>query len=602
MSDGSDEGLLAAVQSWLVAFEVALGAPNPAAIQELFRPDGHWRDLLVFTWNVQTVSGASDIADTLLACSQGIDAHRFEVDPQRTPPRLATRAGESVIEAIFRFETSRGRASGVLRLRADADDGDVLRAWTLLTALDEIAGHGEAIGTARPTGEVYSRDFHGPNWLDNRRAANAYDDRDPAVLVVGGGQAGLSIAARLTQLGVDALVVDRWPRIGDNWRQRYHALTLHNQVHVNHLPYMPFPPNWPTYIPKDKVANWFEAYAESMEINFWTDTEFVGGDYDEKDERWAVTLKRADGTERRMHPRHVVMATGVSGIPNRPDIPGLENFAGTVLHASEFDDGADWADREAIVIGTGNSGHDIAQDLQAHGARVTMVQRSPTLIVSVEPSAQIPYALYEEGPSLEDCDLIVAAMPLALQRKTHQIITAQSRELDKNLLAGLERVGFKLDFGRDGTGWQFKYLERGGGYYFNVGCSDLIVSGDIGLVPFDDIQAFTASGAELRGGCVVLADLIVLATGYKGQDVLVRQLFGDAVADRVGPIWGFGPDGKELRNMWVRTGQPGLWFFAGSFAQCRIYSKYLAMQIKAREEGIIPASPPVPLSNKASRL
>src|SRR6202012_5058781 len=107
--------------------------------------------------------------------------------------------------------------------------------------------------------------------------AAAYVDRDPAVLVVGAGQAGLSIAARLGQLQVDTLIVDRERRIGDNWRNRYHALVLHNQVHVNHLPYMPFPPNWPTYIPKDKLANWFETYAESMGLNVWSGPHFARG-------------------------------------------------------------------------------------------------------------------------------------------------------------------------------------------------------------------------------------------------------------------------------------------------------------------------------------
>jgi putative flavoprotein involved in K+ transport len=82
------------------------------------------------------------------------------------------------------------------------------------------------------------------------------------------------------------------------------------------------------------------------------------------------------------------------------------------------------------------------------------------------------------------------------------------------------------------------------------------------------------------------ADLIVLATGYQGQEALVGRMFGEAVAARVGPIWGFG-DGQELRNMFMRTPQQGLWFIAGSFAQSRIYSKYRALQIKASEEGLL---------------
>jgi Predicted flavoprotein involved in K+ transport len=235
-----------------------------------------------------------------------------------------------------------------------------LKAWTLLTALDELKGFEEQLGTSRPRGQAYSRDFRGPNWLDLRNASRDYADRDPAVLVVGGGQAGLAIAARLKQLKVDTLIVDREARIGDNWRKRYHALTLHNQVQVNHLPYMPFPPSWPTYIPKDKLANWFEAYVDAMELNFWTGTEFEGGAYDEASGHWTVTLRRPDGSKRTMHPRHVVMATGVSGIANVPDIPTLDNFKGALVHSSRYEDGENWTGKRAIVIGPGNSGHDIA--------------------------------------------------------------------------------------------------------------------------------------------------------------------------------------------------------------------------------------------------
>jgi hypothetical protein len=594
MLDIAPEPLLAATDRWLAAFERALAEADWAAAGALFHADSHWRDVLALTWDIQTVSGAERIVEALKAHVARAKPRAFSANRTRTPPQHVTRAGVETLEAIFDFETADGPGVGVVRLIPDASDSgdsDGLKAWTLLTALDGLRDYSERIGSARPSGEAYSRDFRGPNWLDLRQASAAYAERDPAVLVVGGGQAGLSIAARLTQLGVDTLIVDRNPRIGDNWRRRYHALTLHNQVQVNHLPYMPFPPNWPTYIPKDKLANWFEAYVEAMELNFWTGSEFLGGSYDDEAGRWTATLRQADGSERAMHPRHIVMATGANGIPHIPEIPTLQAFAGTVLHSSAYEDGADWKGRNALVIGTGNSGHDIAQDLHSAGANVTMVQRSPTMIVNIEPSAQLPYALYDQGPPLEDCDLITTSMPLALAWKSHQLLTEQAKQIDKPLLDGLERIGFKLDFGEDGTGWQFKFLTRGGGYYFNVGCSDLLVEGKIKLVQFDDIAEFTAEGARMKGGEVLPADLIVLATGYKGQAYLVRKLFGDAVADRVGPIWGFG-DGQELRAMFARTGQPGLWFIAGSLAQCRIYSKYLGLQIKACEEGLIPPGRP----------
>jgi cation diffusion facilitator CzcD-associated flavoprotein CzcO len=588
MLDKTDDVSIAA-EHWLAQFETALTKPDPALLKTLFHPDSFWRDVLALSWNIQTINGAEPILQELNARAMRAAPRDFKMAPGRAAPRRVTRAGTGAIEAIFTFETAHGRGNGILRLIPDANDANKLKAWTLLTTLEELKGFEEQLGSARPRGQSYSRDFRGPNWLDLRQASIAYADRDPTVLVVGGGQAGLSIAARCKQLQLDTLIVDREARIGDNWRKRYHALTLHNQVHVNHLPYMPFPPNWPVYIPKDKLANWFEAYVEAMELNYWTGTEFESGSYDEAEGRWSVVLRRADGTTRTMHPKHVVIATGVSGIPNMPDIPTLKNFAGTVLHSSRYSDGEEWKGKTAIVIGTGNSGHDIAQDLNSSGANVTLVQRSPTLITNIEPSAQLAYAAYSEG-TLEDNDLIATSMPLVLAKRSHAMITEQSKKFDQELLDGLARIGFKLDYGEDNTGWQFKYLTRGGGYYFNVGCSDMVMRGEIKLLQFSDIESFAAEGVRTKRGETLAADLIVLATGYKSQEHLVRKLFGDDVTARVGPIWGFG-DGQELRNMYVRTGQPGLWFIAGSLAQCRINSKYLALQIKAIEEGLLAPTP-----------
>ncbi|MGY4196141.1 flavin-containing monooxygenase [Bradyrhizobium sp. USDA 4520] len=585
MLDKTDD-ISVAADNWLVQFEDALASPDDVLLKPLFHPDSYWRDVLALSWNIQTVNRAFAIIEELPAHARHSAPHDFRIDADRAPPRRVTRAGTHAIEAIFKFETAVGRGHGIVRLIPDAADDDRLKAWTLLTALEELKGFEEQQGHTRPRGQSYSRDFRGPNWLDLRKASAEYADRNPDVLVVGGGQAGLAIAARLQQLKIDALIVDREARVGDNWRKRYHALTLHNQVQVNHLPYMPFPPNWPTYIPKDKLANWFESYVDAMELNFWTGTEFVGGSYDDADGRWTVELRRADGTTRTMQPRHVVMATGVSGIPNLPDIPGLKDFGGKVMHSSRYEDGENWTGKRALVIGTGNSGHDIAQDLHSSGAEVTLVQRSSTLITNIEPSAQLAYAAYNEG-TLEDNDLIATSMPLVLAKRSHVLMTEQSKELDKPLLDGLTRKGFKLDFGDSGTGWQFKYLTRGGGYYFNVGCSDLVASGAVALRQFADIDTFVSEGARLKDGEIIAADLIVLATGYRPQEELVKKLFGEAMAARVGPIWGFG-DGQELRNMYTRTPQPGLWFIAGSLAQCRINSRYLALQIKAIEEGLLP--------------
>lgn len=580
--------IAATVNDWLARFEAALATGDPARLAPLFLDDAHWRDLLALTWRIVTVSGGGAIAGGIAGPGRERALRDLRIHPDRCPPRVVTRAGVEVVEAMIGFETDVGPASGIVRFRLDDDPVAAPRAWTLLTALDAIRGHEEAVIRAAREGPAFDRDMHGPNWLDRRFAAQAFADHDPAVLIVGGGHAGLTIAARLGQLGVDALVVDRMARVGDNWRLRYHGLKLHNQKHSNHLPYLPFPKTFPTYIPKDLVANWLELYVEALEINFWTGTGFEGGEYDDAAGCWTARLRRADGTLREMRPRHIVMATSVSGTPSLPEIPTLERFSGEIVHSSGFGSGADWRDRDVLVFGTGTSAHDIAQDLHGNGARVTMIQRSPTLVVNVEPSAQLYDGVYlGDGPSLDDRDLINASMPLPLMKVAHKLLTDQVRAIDRPLLDGLERAGFRLDFGEGGTGWPLKYRTRGGGYYFNIGCSDLIAAGRIPVVQYAGIESFEAGGVRLADGRLLPAELVVLATGYKGQDHMVRSLFGDAVADRAGPVWGFDPDTQELRNMWTRTGHPGLWFTAGAFSQCRNYSKYLALAIKAEELGLV---------------
>jgi putative flavoprotein involved in K+ transport len=569
---------------WLATFEAALGQKDTAKIAALFHDDCHWRDVLAFTWHFLSEQGRDRIAARLAAEQGRTMPHAFHLPPGRKPPRKVRRVGSECIEAIFEFETSEGRGAGIIRLAPTTGGGEEMKAWLISTTLEELRGHEEKIGANRPTGAAYSRNFGGDNWADVRRKARAFEDRQPAVIVVGAAQAGLSIAARLNQLGVDTLVVEKWPRIGDSWRQRYHSLALHNSVHLNHLPYMEFPPTFPVYIPKDMLGNWFEFYADAMEINCWTDTEFVGGSWDDNTKCWTARLRRSDGTERVMHPRHLVMANGVSSYPFIPELPGLEEFKGEVVHSEGFTSGAAWKGKRALVLGTGSSANDIALDLHSHGVHTTLIQRGPTTVVSIDPSARLNEAIWDEGPPLEDCDLIVSSAPPPLILKTYKMVAKRMVELDKQLIEGLKKIGFKHDMGDDEAGHQMKYFRRGGGYNLDAGSSALMIKGEIGLLQYDRIERFGADGVQLKDRSTVSADVLVLATGYFPQKELVRRALGEAMAERIGPVWGIGEDG-ELNNMYKRTPQQGLWFIAGGLSQCRINSKYLALQIKAMELG-----------------
>ena len=572
-----------AAADWLAAFEAALTARDVARISALFHEDSHWHDVLAFTWHFTPTSGREEIAARLAREQAGTAAHGFHLPPHRKPPRRVTRLGIESIEAIFEFATSDGQGAGIIRLSPSSGDG-AMQAWLLSTTLESLTGHEEKIGANRPTGAAYSRNFGGDNWADMRRKAIAYEDREPAVLVIGAAQAGLSIAARLNQLGVDTLVVEQWPRIGDSWRRRYHSLALHNSIHLNHLPYLEFPPTWPKYIPKDMLGNWFEFYADAMEINCWTGAEFVGATWEDATKTWTARVKRADGSERVVRPRHLVFANGVSSYPLLPELPGLDDFKGTILHSEGFDSGADWTGRNALVLGTGSSANDIALDLHSNGVNATLIQRGSTTVVSIDPSARLNEAIWDEGGRLEDNDLIVSSATPKLIIQAYKAITIRMLELDREMIAGLKRIGFMHDVGEDETGHQMKYFRRGGGYNLDAGSSALMIKGEIGLLHYERISRFCAEGALLKDGSTVPADLIVLATGYYPQEELVRRALGDAMLERIGPVWGIDADG-ELGNMYKRTPQQGLWFIAGGLPQCRINSKYLALQIKAMELG-----------------
>jgi len=216
---------------------------------------------------------------------------------------------------------------------------------------------------------------------------------------------------------------------------------------------------------------------------------------------------------------------------------------------------------------------------------LSIVQRSPTCVLSLQPSGTMVYSIYGEGLPVDDVDLITAAVPYPLLIETHRWLTRRIAEIDGDLIAGLHRMGFETTNGPDDTGFYVMHLRKGGGYYIDVGCSELISSGRIRLLKSREIVGFGDSSVELQDGTHVDCDAIVLATGYQNQQEGVRQIFGTAVADRIGSVWGLDDD-HTMRNMWRRTAQRGLWIMGGSLIDCRLYSRYLALQIRAELEGI----------------
>ncbi|MGZ8821456.1 MAG: flavin-containing monooxygenase [Aeromicrobium sp.] len=574
------------VDSWLADFESALKARDVGRAAGMFATSSFWRDLVSFTWNIKTVEGREGITDML-------NSQLDQADPSGFHTTETPTEADGVTEAWIEFETAAGRGRGQVRLK---DEG----AWTLLTTLYELKGFEEPKGTGRPRGAEHGANRDRETWTEKREreARELGYKTQPYSLIIGGGQGGIALGARLRQLGVPTIIIDKHGRPGDQWRSRYKSLCLHDPVWYDHLPYIKFPDNWPVFAPKDKIADWLESYTKVMELNYWSNTEAKSAKFDEETGEWTVEVER-EGNPLVLRPKQLILATGMSGKPNVPDFPGMERFRGDQHHSSAHPGPDAYAGKKAVVIGSNNSAFDICGALWEKGADVTMVQRSSTHIVKSDSLMDIGLgALYSEeavasGMTTEKADLVFASLPYRIMHEFQIPLYDQMRERDKEFYDRLEAAGFDHDWGDDGSGLFMKYLRRGSGYYIDVGSADLVANGDVKLA-HGDVRELTEDSVVLEDGTVLPADLVVYATGYGSMNGWAADLISQDVADKVGKVWGLGsettkdpgPWEGEQRNMWKPTQQHNLWFHGGNLHQSRHYSLYLALQLKARYEGL----------------
>ncbi|MCB2053856.1 MAG: NAD(P)/FAD-dependent oxidoreductase [Geminicoccaceae bacterium] len=593
------------VQEWLERFGRVLAAGDVEAAVSMFADDGYWRDLLAFTWNIETMEGRSEIEALLRATLDRVRPRDWRLE------RLVEDE-DGAIEGWFTFETDVARCEGIVRLV----DG---RCHTLFTAMVELIGHEAPVRARRPLGVEHRADPKRETWTEERRrdARELGRTRQPYVVIVGGGQGGCALAARLKVMGVPALVIEKNPRIGDSWRNRYRTLVLHDPVWFDHLPYVPFPDNWPVFTPKDKMGDWLEMYARVMELDVWTDTACTAARFEppprpgtdpgaELDDaathggegRWRVTVERPDGTVE-LRPAHLVFATGAYGPPRMIDLPGADRFEGDILHASAYADGAAWRGRPVVVVGSASSGHDVCVDLWENGARPTMVQRAPTTVIRSETLMDLAFASYSQaavdrGWGVEEADKRAASVPKALQPEQQRRLTAAIRARDADFYERLAASGFAFDFGVDDSGLMMKAHRTGSGYYIDVGASQLIIDGAIGVKNDAGIERLEARAVRFTDGEEIEADAVICCTGYHSMHETVALIVSREAADRVGPCWGLGsgvpgdpgPWQRELRNMWKPTAHEALWFHGGNLALSRYYSTFLALQLAARMHGI----------------
>jgi putative flavoprotein involved in K+ transport len=575
------------VSAWLKKFEAALTARDLEAATALFDEDCYWRDLVTFTWNIKTMEGKAQISAMLKATLNDVKPSNWMLEGDAS-------GDDGFCESWITFETAVSRGRGQLRLKNG-------KAWTLLTTMVELKGHEEKKGNSRIKGVEHGALKNRENWAEMR----AREEKElgiktqPYVLIVGGGQGGIGLGARLRRLGVPTIIIDKNEKPGDAWRKRYKSLCLHDPVWYDHMPYLPFPDDWPIFAPKDKIGDWLEMYTKIMELNYWGSTECKSAKFDDEKQQWVVKVKRG-GKTITLKPQQLVLATGQSGVPNIPKFPGAAKFKGDQHHSSAHPGPDKYKGKKAVVIGSNNSAHDICAALWEQGADVTMVQRTSTHVVKSDTLMDIGLGdLYSEkalknGVDHHKADLIFASVPYKILHTFQIPAYAKMKERDADFYARLEKSGFLHDWGDDDSGLFMKYLRRGSGYYIDVGASELVANGKIKLKTKVSVKEIKANSIGFNDGSELKADLIVYATGYGSMNGWAAKLISKDVADKVGKCWGLGsnttkdpgPWEGELRNMWKPTAQENLWFHGGNLHQSRHYSQFLSLQLKARMEGL----------------
>jgi putative flavoprotein involved in K+ transport len=584
-----------------------------------------WRDMVAFTWNIITLEGTQQITE-FLQNGYTNNCHGFRTyDWILDMNQEIIYDGTENIEFWSTFQTEAGTGRAHVRLVLIHDDDDdhdhqnqkCWKAHTLLTTLQSL--HVRPWTTAPLNRPVGIQPGVVPNriyWHDEQQQPSA--PSSPYVVIIGAGQGGLSLAARLQHLGTPYVVYEAGNTPGTSWNNRYPSLHLHDPAYYNHMPYIPFPNTWPIFCPRNKIATWMESYAHILDLNVQCNTLVLRAVQDELTLLWKVDIEQHDPFDTRIIHRstiechHVVFATGNSSHPRRPSIPG--RYSGIELHSSQYRGGLAYKSnkiRHVVVIGSNNSAFDICQDLWEqlsvrNGGTVesiTMIQRSPAMVVSTKSVLQHGLGpLYSENAKLhhEEADIVATTVPYKLAMEKWHSVTMLMQQTDSKMLRDLTEAGYRLDTGPNGTGIFAKSATEGGGFYIDNGCAELVTRGDVSVRyaivdRFDDsnvvVKHIDDDGSQER----LPADMIVYATGFGTMDQWVAKICGRKVANEVGRTWGLGLGHKskdpgpwegELRNMWKPVAINGLWFQGGNLAQNRHYSRFLALQLAARYNGI----------------
>ncbi|KAM0190642.1 hypothetical protein ACHAPI_009314 [Fusarium lateritium] len=555
----------------------ALGAGDAEAFANIFLEYGVWRDKLSFTWDQRTFNFRPAIlkaAQDLLPTTKASNFAFLEPAPVVDRPY----DDYAQLQFVVSFETELLVASAVIKAVLTKEGW---RIYTMHTVAEQLKQFPERPPTdGHMTGTV--------SWETQRELeVNA---ADPEVLIIGGGQNGLALGAWCKALDLNTLIIERNEEVGDVWKKRYEYLSLHFPHWADDLPFFRYPKQWPKFTPAQKQGIYMSWYASALELNIWTQSTVVEAEQDSNG-AWTVTIDKGGKETRTLHPKQVIMATSLCGVPYMPTIPGMDQFKGEIRHSSAHDSSRDFVGKRVCVVGTSSSGFDTAFDCSRRDIDVTLLQRSPTYIMSLKHS--VPrilggYAPDDKGNRRdpEEHDRLFFSTPTGPGEELSRRAAKVLEDLDRPLLDELNARGLRTWRGQRNTGNSTLGQTRNGGFYFDAGACEHIINGKIKVEP-GHIERFTENKVILSDGREREFDLVVFATGFSNLVDSIHNTLGPKVANQVGPVWGIDEEG-EYRNAFRETGVPNLWIMVGFLPMTRFQSRILALRLKALSEGISP--------------
>jgi thioredoxin reductase len=476
-----------------------------------FLGDALWRDKLALTGTNKTLAGALPIASAWNELYEIYKQGNFIYVPNssnigRLGPQIAW------INARFTFTVAGplpGTCSGNLMLVPVP--GGQWKIWCLSTFLEKLDNQPD-VDVLHPVNVTTATNVpHGlvSDEKSNGTASSYYD-----CVIVGAGTAGLTIAARLKALDISAVTIERDHQIGNSWAKRYTSLRAHTSRNYNQFPYVRvWGPEYPELLSTGDITEGLQRFATLFDLNVWLSTALQKAVWNEQDLQWEVSVLRGDW-EQKVFARHLVFATGLgTDFPVMPNLPNKEKFHGTVLHSIEYKNSDLWSGKKGVVVGSANTGHDVAVDMVNAGlSSITMVQRGHTPILPVQMLSAQLNSVYTETRPVELADRLMWGIPTAITRLT--IMEAMKLHADEinGRLDLLEQANFKVD--READIMKCR-SERRGGHYVDIGGSNMIIAGQIKMKSDSPLVGFTNRGLAFEDGSTLDADVVIFTTGFE---------------------------------------------------------------------------------------